>query len=103
MENGYTVGKTGSSIEFAGGDAKFWCQVHPGDAAPIFRGDPSGGAADAATNIQQVIARLKLHHCGKFPGRYNASAVEMIDGPKGIRSDRHVRPMDISECGKHAR
>jgi hypothetical protein len=103
VQDPHPVGKAGSSIELTCGEAKFWCQVHPGDAAPVFCSDPSGWAGNAATDIEQVIARLWLHHRDEFLGRNDASPVKMIDRREGIWSDCNVRSGDISKRGQHAR
>ncbi len=50
-----------------------------------------------------MIARLWLHHRSKFRGRDNSSPVKMIDRREGIRSDRDIRPVDISKRGQHTR
>jgi hypothetical protein len=46
---------------------------------PIRTGNPSGWSADAAADVEQVIARLWLQHAGKLLGSNNASSMEMVD------------------------
>jgi hypothetical protein len=47
----HSLGEPVKAIEFARGLAELRGQIHPSDAAPVFRGDPSGRSADAAADI----------------------------------------------------
>jgi hypothetical protein len=66
MQDVHAVGKPGESVELARRNAKFRRQIHSGDAASEFCGKPSGRPSDAATDIEQMITRLRLQYRGKF-------------------------------------
>jgi hypothetical protein len=96
VQNGYAVGKTNSSIEFARSDEEFRRQVHSSDMTAISLGDPSGGTGNAATDIEQVIARFRLQQRSQLLGCGRTAAVKMIDRREGVRSDFHVRSIHVS-------
>ena len=58
MQDVYLVGKPGKAVEFARRLAKPRCQIHSGDAAPVFRSDPPGRPTDAAADIEVIVTRL---------------------------------------------
>ena len=60
MQDLHTVGEPSKAIELARGLAELSSQIHPGDATPVFCGDPSGWSADAAADIEEGIAGLWL-------------------------------------------
>ena len=57
MQDLYAVSKPTEAIEFARRLAKLHGQIYPRDAAPVFGGDPPRRPADAAADIEEMVAR----------------------------------------------
>src|SRR5262249_59186282 len=75
----HPVGEPAKAVQLARRLAELRRQLHSGDAAPVFRSNPSGRSADAAADIEEVMAGLWLYQRGKLLGRHCALPVEMID------------------------
>jgi hypothetical protein len=103
MQDLYAVSKAGKAVEFARRLAKPRCQIHSGDAAPILCGNPSGRPANAAADIEEVVARLWLQQRSELLGRHHTLSVEMVNRRQALGRDRHILPVHRPQRGQHPR
>ena len=72
-------------------------EINAGYVAADLRGDPARGSSDAAPNVEDVLAGLRIKQPQQFAGRDDAAAVKLIERRQCIRRHRCPRTVGLAQ------
>jgi hypothetical protein len=84
-------------IQGACGFAERGRRIHAGHRAAVPRRDPARGAANAAADVQQGLARLRVQERDQFLRRRQPTRVEMIEWGQRLRRDGGLTALDRAD------